>query len=93
MKAIEVRRGLVCALVALALCGECRSEEGKAMSTFVRVSPRDCRYLELTDGAPYIPIGLNLVGGPKPEAMDAVVETIARVTRRPRSGWTRRPGR
>lgn len=30
---------------------------------FVRVSPRDGRYLELTDGRPYIPVGLNRIGG------------------------------
>ncbi|MGA2497510.1 MAG: hypothetical protein ABSH20_07200 [Tepidisphaeraceae bacterium] len=28
---------------------------------FVRVSPRDPRYLELTDGTPFIPNGPNLV--------------------------------
>ncbi len=28
---------------------------------FVRVSPRDPRYLELTDGSPYIPVGLNMI--------------------------------
>jgi len=28
---------------------------------FIRVSPRDPRYFEITDGRPYIPIGLNLV--------------------------------
>ncbi len=28
---------------------------------FVRVSPRDARYFELSDGQPYIPIGLNLI--------------------------------
>jgi len=28
---------------------------------FVRVSPRDPRYFELSDGTPYIPIGLNAV--------------------------------
>ena len=30
-------------------------------AAFVRVSPRDPRYLELSDGRPYIPIGLNLI--------------------------------
>lgn len=30
----------------------------------VRVSSRDPRYFELTDGSPYIPIGLNMVGPP-----------------------------
>ena len=28
---------------------------------FVRVSPRDSRYFELSDGSPYIPIGLNII--------------------------------
>jgi hypothetical protein len=32
-----------------------------AAEAFVRVSPRDARYLELSDGRPYIPIGLNLI--------------------------------
>ena len=31
---------------------------------FVRVSPRDRRYLELSDGSPYIPIGPNLIAPP-----------------------------
>lgn len=33
-------------------------------SAFVRVSPRDSRYFELSNGQPYIPVGLNLVGPP-----------------------------
>lgn len=35
---------------------------------FVRVSPRDFHYLELSDGRPYIPIGLNLI---HPDTADA----------------------
>ena len=31
---------------------------------FVRVSPRDARYLELSNGAPYIPNGPNLIAPP-----------------------------
>ena len=31
------------------------------MSRYVRVSPRDSRYLELSDGTPYIPNGLNVI--------------------------------
>jgi hypothetical protein len=31
---------------------------------YVRVSNRDRRYLELTDGTPYIPIGLNMISPP-----------------------------
>jgi len=43
---------------------------------FVRVSPRDHRYLELSDGRPYVPIGLNLVGSPKPEAFEATLDRM-----------------
>lgn len=32
----------------------------KSQSAFVRISPRDPRYFELSDGRPYVPIGLNL---------------------------------
>jgi hypothetical protein len=39
------------------------SEEEHAQ--FVCVSPRDHRYLELADGSPYIPIGLNLIRPPE----------------------------
>jgi hypothetical protein len=35
---------------------------------FVRVSPRDRRYLELSDGTPYIPIGLNMISPPYTKA-------------------------
>lgn len=47
----------VCAAVAVALCGV----RALAADAFVRVSPRDCRYFELSDGTPYIPIGLNMI--------------------------------
>ena len=46
---------------------------------FVRVSPRDARYFELSDGRPYIPIGFNLVGGPKPEEFEQVVATLRKI--------------
>ena len=42
-----------CALPALAA--------DTAADSFVRVSPRDARYLELSNGQPYVPIGLNMV--------------------------------
>ena len=32
-----------------------------ADTAFVRVSPRNARYFELSDGKPYVPIGLNMV--------------------------------
>src|SRR5439155_17732240 len=36
-----------------------------AAGAFVCVSKRDRRYLELSDGSPYIPIGLNLIAPPE----------------------------
>ncbi len=35
-----------------------------SLEEFVRVSPRHSSYLELTDGSPYIPIGLNMIAPP-----------------------------
>ncbi|MBI4657360.1 MAG: cellulase family glycosylhydrolase [Verrucomicrobia bacterium] len=31
------------------------------LGSFVRVSPRDARYFELSNGTPYVPIGLNMI--------------------------------
>lgn len=45
--------------------------EGAALGAelaFVRVSPRDARYFELSDGRPYVPIGLNLIAPDGPHA-------------------------
>jgi hypothetical protein len=54
-----------CASVALAAVSLAAAapaaESNAAMAEFVRVSPRDARYLELSDGTPYIPNGLNLI--------------------------------
>ncbi|HPD16514.1 MAG TPA: cellulase family glycosylhydrolase [Planctomycetota bacterium] len=47
--------GVMAMAIAGAFAGE---DDAKA---FVRVSPRDPRYLELTNGKPYIPIGLNMI--------------------------------
>lgn len=37
---------------------------------YVRVSPRDPRYLEFSSGKPYIPIGLNLIAPPRAASPD-----------------------
>lgn len=57
---------LLCALVfAVPLVGlQGRGDEGR-LKEFVRVSPRDYRYLELTDGSSFIPIGLNMIAPPR----------------------------
>ena len=53
-------RFLLAALFSVVLAAAAWSGEDARMA-FVRVSPRDPRYLELSDGTPYIPIGLNLI--------------------------------
>ncbi|MFA7157935.1 MAG: hypothetical protein WC299_01435 [Kiritimatiellia bacterium] len=49
----------------------------KDAKAFVKVSPRDSRYLELDNGKPYVPIGLNLVGSPDPQDYEKVLNTMA----------------
>src|SRR5512139_1118499 len=40
------------------------AEAALTETNFVRVSPRDARYFELSDGRPYVPIGLNMIAPP-----------------------------
>jgi hypothetical protein len=46
---------------------------------FVRVSPRDTRYFELSDGQPYIPIGLNMIAPPSGD-FEGMVEWIKQLS-------------
>jgi len=55
LRRFTIRCAIRCVVVVLATSRAIEAEE------FVRVSPRDFRYLELTDGRPYIPVGLNLI--------------------------------
>jgi len=50
--------------LVLFACGPSRIAMAQEPLAHVRVSPRDPRYFELTDGEPYIPIGLNMIGPP-----------------------------
>ena len=45
--------------------------------SFVQVSPRDNRYFELSNGAPYIAIGFNLVGPPRLDEVESVIQKMA----------------
>jgi len=45
--------------------------------SFVRVSPRDHRYFELSNGSPYIAIGFNLVGPPRVDEIGSVIQKMA----------------
>ncbi len=49
-----------------------------ASAEYVRVSPRDHRYLELTNGAPYIPNGLNMIAPPR-EGFEVYEEWLAKL--------------
>ena len=63
-----------CEAAALAADGPTAAlGEGDVMSRYVRVSPRDSRYLELSDGTPYIPNGLMKQGLAPEELRDVVV--------------------
>jgi hypothetical protein len=55
---VAVLAVLVAATTAARFAGDARAGEPEP---FVRVSTRDPRYLELSNGKPYIPIGLNLI--------------------------------
>ncbi len=45
-------------------------------TAFVRVSLRDPRYFELSDGRPYVPIGMNLVEPPIGHGLDALEQLM-----------------
>jgi len=53
--------GLLAGLADAAESGPASQSRKDPMAHYVRVSPRDARYLELSDGTPYIPNGLNVI--------------------------------
>ena len=48
-------------LVVACIVAMCNMSLANKDQLFVRVSPRDSRYFELSDRTPYIPIGLNMI--------------------------------
>ena len=56
-----------CFLFVLCLAG------GVAAQPYVCVSPRDARYFELSNGQPYVPIGLNMIAPPGRDEGEALV--------------------
>jgi hypothetical protein len=66
---------LSCALVLVRPA--LHAAEPAERDAFVRVSPRDPRYFELSNGKPYIPIGFNLVSGPDMEELEPLVSKMA----------------
>jgi hypothetical protein len=75
---------LAAALYLVGLCSTCDVfAESPADRAYVRVSPRDPRYFELSDGRPYIPIGLNMIappGGTEKEALAGMDEWMRRLS-------------
>lgn len=69
---------LILALILAAgpsLADGCLASDDGQLREFVRVSPRDPRYLELTDGQPFIPIGLNIAAtGDRADAAEGLQE-------------------
>ncbi len=61
---MESRLSFAASLCLLGLCGAIEAAGGDSGRAYVRVSPRDARYLELSDGKPYVPIGLNMIAPP-----------------------------
>jgi hypothetical protein len=57
-----IARGLLLTAVVLLTAPQAATTNDQ----FVRTSPRDPRYFELSDGRPYIPIGLNLIAPDSP---------------------------
>ncbi|MBN1508546.1 MAG: hypothetical protein JW955_16980 [Sedimentisphaerales bacterium] len=59
-------------LISLLLAGI--SPGQSAEGSYVRVSSRDARYFELSDGRPYIPIGLNMIAPPGRDETQALAQ-------------------
>lgn len=70
--------GLLPLLLEVAGTAQLARAEAEPSRPFVRVSPRNPHYFELSNGQPYIPIGFNLVPGPRPDEMERVVDRMAR---------------
>ena len=67
--------GALLAVLLLSVGDVSRGEEA-----FVRVSPRDSRYFELSDGRPYVPIGLNTIAPPRDGGLDGMEAWFARLS-------------
>ncbi len=64
----SIRNAVVVSCLHLAFC----LAGSVASQSYVRVSPRDARYFELSDGQPYIPVGLNMIAPPGREESGAL---------------------
>ena len=56
------------------------SQTATSAIAFVHVSPRDPRYFELSDGTPYIPIGLNMIAPPGNEGLPGMAAWMTQLS-------------
>ena len=68
---------LIVTLLALLFAPPTHAESPAPNAGYLRVSPRDPRYLETDDGRPYIPIGLNMIYPPFVKDGDAQARLAA----------------
>ncbi len=68
------RLSFVASLCLLGLCGPSEAAIGSPSQPYVCVSSRDARYLELSDGRAYIPIGLNMIAPPGRDEKQALAQ-------------------
>ena len=64
----------LCCFMLAPLCPAGITGEQDKDRPYVRVSPRDPRYFELSDGRPYIPIGLNMIAPPGRDEKQALAQ-------------------
>ena len=65
-------RFICLAAITLAAIPNAVAAQNSELDEFVRVSPRDSRYLELSAGSPFIPIGINMVSVRGDESTDGL---------------------
>jgi len=74
----RIRHACLLAVFVATSAGSTTVAAADADQSFVRVSQRDHRYFELSDGSPYIPIGLNMIAPAHTLSTDSGLADIER---------------
>lgn len=69
--------GVLALLVALSPASA-TANATNSTGSFVRISPRDHRYFEFSDGSPYLPIGLNMIAPANTRSTESGLANIER---------------
>lgn len=72
-----MRKALVILLALVSVVSSCSKQKADFSQNFVRVSEKDPRYFELTDGTPYIPIGTNIAALDGRQSIEHYVRRLA----------------